>query len=443
MKVLVIDDEEIMRVTLEDALTDAGHEVAVSNRAADGLERLREGSFDVAVVDLKMPGMTGLEFLEKASCDFAELEVIMMTAYGTVETAVAAMKQGAYDYLTKPFDTFELVQLLERLREHRAILDENQRLRSALQERHGFHLLVGESQAMRELYDTLQVVCSADSTVLITGETGTGKEMVADAIHYSSRRQDRPLVKVSCAALSHEILESELFGHVRGAFTGAIDDKKGRFELADRGTLFLDEVDDIPFETQVKLLRVLEDGVFERVGSADPVAKDVRIIAATKSDLRQRIEMGRFRDDLFYRLNQLPVQLPPLRERPEDIPLLIPHFTAEGVSLEVSPQALRALTDYAWPGNVRELKNVVERLLLFHTGRIELDDLPDEVLASSASRIDLPVSGGSFEQTMESTERQLLLGALERADGNQREAARLLGMPASTFRSRLERHQLS
>ena len=443
MKILIIDDEEIMRVTLGDALADSGYPVDSCSRATDGLDLLRRAVFDVAVVDLKMPDMSGLEFLGAARGEFPKLEVIMMTAYGTVETAVTAMKQGAYDYLTKPFDTFELVQLLERLQEHREIVEENRRLRTALEATHGFHRLIGESAAMREVFDILRVVSGADAGVLITGETGTGKEMVADAIHYNSGRQDRPLIKVSCAALSHEIFESELFGHVRGAFTGAVADKKGRFELADRGTLFLDDVDDIPLETQVKLLRVLEDGVFERVGSAEPITVDVRVVAATKSDLRCSADAGRFRDDLFYRLNQLPVPLPPLRQRREDIPLLLEHFSKKEAPPEISAQALRALTDYDWPGNVRELKNIIERLVLFHPDRIELEHLPPEVCAAPAPQIEPSSSGSSFDQVMESTERHLLLSALERAGGNQREAARLLDMPASTLRSRLERHSLS
>ena len=443
MKVLIVDDEEIMRVSVENALKDAGYEAVACGRAEEGLIRLEQEGFDVAVVDLKMPGMDGMEFLDAVRRDFPETVVVMMTAYGTIETAVEAMKKGAFDYLTKPFDTYELTLILERLQERRAILEENQRLQTALEERHGFHQLLGKSPAMQKVYEVLEVVCSCDCTALITGETGTGKEMVANAIHFNGLRSRGPLIKVSCAALSAQILESELFGHVRGAFTGAATDKKGRFELADGGTLFLDEIDDIPLDLQVKLLRVLEDGCFERVGSAETTSADVRIVAATKRDLRRCIREGTFRDDLFYRLNQVPIQLPPLRERREDIPLLIEHFLKDRESqFEFSDQVQRALADYGWPGNVRELKHFIERLSLFNLRGIEIADLPEEMLLSAVGSIDKEAADESFDEIMMSTEKSLLQNALERAEGNQREAARLLKMPASSLRSRLERHRL-
>ncbi|MEW6750499.1 MAG: sigma-54 dependent transcriptional regulator [Candidatus Latescibacterota bacterium] len=444
MKVLVVDDEDIMRITVRNALRDAGYQAVDCAGAQTALGKLKRESFDAAVVDLKMPGMDGLEFLEVVRRDHPGMAVIMMTAYGTVETAVEAMKKGAYDYLTKPFHTDELALMLGRLQERHQILQENQRLKDALRERHGFERLVGKGEAMQKVYEALQVVCASDCTVLITGATGTGKEMVARAIHFSGRRREGPLVAVSCAALSAEILESELFGHVRGAFTGAIADKKGRFELARGGTLFLDEVDDIPLGLQVKLLRVLEDRTFERVGSGEALDADVRIVAGTKTDLRRRVEDGTFRDDLFYRLNQVPIYLPPLRQRREDIPLLIDHVLGElDARVEISPEARRALVAYDWPGNVRELKHLLERLVLFHpTGRIELADLPGEVLARPAQAPAGLQPGSSFDEVITATEKHLLMQALDQAGGNQREAARLLGMPASTLRSRLERHDL-
>jgi DNA-binding NtrC family response regulator len=442
MRVLVVDDEEIMRVTLCDALTDAGHDAEACARAEDACKRLAETPFDVTLADLRMPGMDGLAYLEYVRREHPGVVTLIMTAFGSVETAVKAMKTGAYDYLTKPFDPYELMRLLDRLREHRSLTEENQRLRTVLRERHGFHQLIGKSAAMQQVYETLDVVCEADCTVLIEGETGTGKELVTNAIHFSSARQAKPLIKVSCAALSSEILESELFGHVRGAFTGATSDKVGRFERAHGGTLFLDEVDDIPLPLQVKLLRVLEDGSFERVGDTRTQSVDVRILAATKVDLRQLIQEKKFRDDLFYRLNEVPIRLPPLRERREDIPVLIEGFLRDRDSQpEIDDEAYRALLDYDWPGNVRELRHVIERVMMFHPDRIGRVDLPEEVLAGPSGEADLPREG-SFDDRMSAVEARLLRDAMDLAGGNQREAARQLQMPSSTLRSRLERHGL-
>jgi len=443
LRVLVVDDEEIMRVSVRNALIDCGHVADGVAGAQDGLARLASQPYDAAVVDLKMPGMDGLAFLAEVRERHPDTVVIMMTAFGTVETAVTAMKQGAYDYLTKPFDTDELVLILGRLSERQEILAENERLRNALQERHGFHRMVGRSSGMQRVYEALDIVCSLDCTVLIIGETGTGKEMVAQAVHYNSHRRDAPLVAVSCASLSPEILESELFGHVRGAFTGAVAHRQGRFEAAAGGTLFLDEVDDIPLQLQVKLLRVLEEGCFERVGSSTPMPTDVRVVAASKTDLRKHVEAGLFRDDLYYRLNQVPIHLPPLRERREDIPLLIDHFLSElDTQVTISPSARQSLLEHRWPGNVRELKHLLGRLVLFHPNHIEVDDLPSEVMADPATRMVGLDDEGSYDEIMLATEKRLLQQALDRAGGNQREAARLLKMPSSSLRSRLERLHL-
>ena len=443
MKVLVIDDEEIMRVTVHNALVDARFDAHSCKCAEDALVALQKDTYHAAVVDLKMPGMDGLEFLELTRRDYPDLAVIMITAHGTVETAVGAMKMGAYDYLTKPFDTDELVMILERYQESRQVREENRQLKKALKQRYGFHQLVGKSPGMQNVYEIVDVVCASDCTVLITGETGTGKGMVANAIHYNSERKNGPMIAVSCATLSPEILESELFGHVRGAFTGASADRKGRFEIADGGTLFLDEVDDIPLDLQVKLLRVLEEGTYERVGSTETMNTDVRVVAASKVDLQQRAAEGLFRDDLFYRLNQVPLPLPPLRERRDDISLLIEHFLKNrNPQPQLSPTALDVLLGYSWPGNVRELKNVIERLALFHPQHIETDDLPQEILARPAWQGKGWEDGRAFEDMIADTEKYLLRQALERANNNQREAARLLSMPASSFHSRLERHGL-
>ncbi len=443
MKVLIVDDEEIMRVTLENALRDAGYATSTCANAESALHLLRRDPVDVAVVDLKMPGMDGMAFIEIVRREMPHTVIIMMTAYGTVQTAVEAMKKGAYDYLTKPFDTYELELQLQRLQQHHALVEENQSLRSKLQERHGFHQIAGASAAMQQVYDALDIVCNCDCTVLIEGETGTGKEMVTNAIHYNSARRNSPLVKVSCAALSAEILESELFGHVRGAFTGATADKVGRFELADQGTLFLDEVDDIPLGLQVKLLRVLEEGTYERVGSTTVHTSHARVLAATKVDLRQHIAASLFRDDLFYRLNQVPIKLPALRDHREDIPLLIEIFLrGKQPKPELADAALVALMDYAWPGNVRELKHVIDRLSLFHPQRIELTHLPQEIVQPNDLLPSQQDEYSSYSDIMNSTEIQLLQRALHNSGGNQREAARLLQIPPSTLRSRLEHHNL-
>ncbi|MBI2506109.1 MAG: sigma-54-dependent Fis family transcriptional regulator [Candidatus Latescibacteria bacterium] len=444
MKVLILDDEEIIRVSVCDELRDAGYSAETADRAQGALERLRAEPFDVVVADIRMPDMDGLAFLEAARQEHPGLVVIMMTAYAAVETAVRAMKLGAYDYLVKPFDSEELILILNRLRDHRQVLEENCRLRSALVERHGFHSLVGSSPAMLKVYETLGVVCPSDCTVLICGETGTGKERVAEAIHYNGPRKQGPLVKVSCATLSRDVLESELFGHVRGAFTGAIADKKGRIEAADKGTVFLDEVDDIPLESQVKLLRILECQEFERVGESLTRRADIRVIAATKADLRERVAQGRFRDDLFYRLNVVPIHLPPLREHREDLPLLIAHFIeyfarqpGSEARLDLTPDALSFLLDYPWPGNVRELKNLVERLLVIRRGGIvRAEDLPGEIRFPKLGELSVP-AGATFDQVIASVERRLIQDALERAKGNKTKAAEFLGMTSSTFRYKL------
>ena len=439
MKILVVDDEEIVRVTLHDDLSDAGHDVTCEGRASSALDRMAQEPFDVVISDIRMPGMDGLELLRITKEASPDTEVIMITAYATVESAVEAMKCGAYDYVVKPYDTDKLVIVLDRLQQHRNLTRENLRLKAQLDERHGFHRIVGKSSVMQGIYESLDIVCSSDSTVLIQGETGTGKELVAEAIHFNSTRRDGPLVKVSCAVLSRDVLESELFGHAKGAYTGAIQDRPGRFELADGGTLFLDEVDDIPLESQVKLLRVLESQEYERVGDAKTRKADVRIIAATKASLQELVTEGRFRDDLYYRLNVIPVSLAPLADRREDIPLLVSHFLAQSgrPSLGMAPDALNILMTHSWPGNVRELKNLIERMALAARGdQIRVEDLPLEIRDATGGEKGL-VTGQSFSDIISSMERRLLLEALEKTNGNKARAADLLRMSPSTFRYKL------
>ncbi|HDI00705.1 MAG TPA: sigma-54-dependent Fis family transcriptional regulator, partial [Firmicutes bacterium] len=360
MRVLLVEDDRVARVPLRDDIAEAGYDVDEAGSAEEALELLGKKGYDVVVTDLRMPGMDGIELLERIKAESPDTEVIVITAYGTVRTAVRAMKLGAYEYLTKPFDNEELLLLLERIRRMREVMEENVRLRRRLEERYRLEDMVGKGHKMQEVFRLIRTVASSDSTVLLQGETGTGKELAAHAIHELSPRRDGPFVKVSCAALSRELLESELFGHVKGAFTSAVKDKPGKFELADGGTIFLDEVDDIPLELQVKLLRVLQEREFERVGGTRTIRVDVRVIAATKVDLLERVRRGLFREDLYYRLNVVPIRLPPLRERKEDVPLLMEHFLrklgAEG-RIEMTPEAMKLLMDYDWPGNVRELEN--------------------------------------------------------------------------------------
>lgn len=467
MRVLLVEDDRVARVPLRDDIAEAGYDVDEAGSAEEALELLGKKGYDVVVTDLRMPGMDGIELLERIKAESPDTEVIVITAYGTVRTAVRAMKLGAYEYLTKPFDNEELLLLLERIRRMREVMEENVRLRRRLEERYRLEDMVGKGHKMQEVFRLIRTVASSDSTVLLQGETGTGKELAAHAIHELSPRRDGPFVKVSCAALSRELLESELFGHVKGAFTSAVKDKPGKFELADGGTIFLDEVDDIPLELQVKLLRVLQEREFERVGGTRTIRVDVRVIAATKVDLLERVRRGLFREDLYYRLNVVPIRLPPLRERKEDVPLLMEHFLrklgAEG-RIEMTPEAMKLLMDYDWPGNVRELENLVERLVVVGAGpRVGPEDLPPEIrspapkekgpsleevlrrqeelermirmLGSSEPRL----GDASFEEIVEAKERELITEALRRTGGNKTKAAELLGMKLSTFRDKMKR----
>ncbi|RMD85863.1 MAG: sigma-54-dependent Fis family transcriptional regulator [Calditrichaeota bacterium] len=449
MKILIVEDEEIQRVSLQDDLVEAGYETMAVGNPKVALELIRKDSFDVVLTDLKMPGMDGVTLLEHIKKIQPDTTVIMMTAYGTVESAVRAMKLGAYDYLTKPFSTDELLLVLKRVESYRNVLAENVRLKKQLESRYSFGNIIGKSAVMQEVYRQLEVVAPTNTTVLLEGETGTGKEMVANAIHYNSPRKDKPLVKVSCAMLSKEILESELFGHVRGAFTGAIKDKKGRFELADGGSIFLDEVDDIPVELQVKLLRVLEQQEFERVGGTETIKVDVRVIAATKKNLRELVTQGKFREDLFYRLNIYPIRLPPLRERKDDIPLLFEHFLREytnGNVPEIHPKVMALLMDYSWPGNVRELKNLVERLTLAcKCNPIVVECLPldirTEVMGQRFTDFQSEESL-SLDEQVARFEINQITQALAKSGGNKAKAAQLLGIPTSTLKSKMKKYRL-
>lgn len=446
MKILVVEDEDILRISIGDDLKEEGFEVSLSKSPLLALDLLEKEEFEVALVDYKMPGMNGIELLKKIKERQPDCTVIIMTAFGTIQTAVEAMRLGAYDYITKPFSNEELILTIKRIVEVQSLKKENIELKEQLKERYNFHKLIGKSKSMQQVYDLSSIVANSDSTVLITGETGTGKEMVADAIHYTGLRQDNPYIKVSCALFSRDILESELFGHEKGAFTGAITDKKGRFEIADRGTIFLDDVDDIPLELQVKLLRVLQQFEFERVGGTETIKVDVRVIAASKANLLEKIKKGEFREDFYYRLNVVPIHLPPLKERKEDIPLLIDAFImkySSNRSMEISNQAMDYLLNYGWPGNVRELENLIERLALtVPDGNVIRSQLPPEIIWEEICPQEECLDGSCYDEVMKRTEINLIKRSLEMSGGNKAKAARLLKLKPSTLSSKIEKYKL-
>jgi two-component system, NtrC family, response regulator AtoC len=462
MRILVVDDEEIVRESLLGWLEQDGYTVET---AADGfvaLEKLGKQAFDILLVDLMMPGMDGLEVLDRALKLQPQAQIILMTAHASVDTAVTAIKQGAYDYLVKPFDPEELTALVQKIAAQQRLLHENAVLRRELRRNYGFHDLVSKSPVMQRVFELGKVAAPSNSTVLILGESGTGKEILARAIHQESPRKEKPFVAVSCAALTETLLESELFGHEKGAFTGATARRKGKFEAADGGTLFLDEIGDITPRVQVDLLRVLEERKLERVGGNEPVAVDVRILAATNRDLKKQVAAGTFREDLYYRLNVICIQIPPLRERREDIPLLVERFV-ELLSAElkrpfdgVTPEALEALMNHPWPGNVRELRNVLERGAVVAQGRrIQLSDLglapgaaekakrPGSAPALEAYPITPPgLDAISDPPSLEDVEKSHIAGVLKFTHSNVTQAARILGIDRVTLYNKIKRYSL-
>ena len=441
MRILLVEDETILRVSLAKELAKVGHLVDAHDRPQAALAALAENVPDVVVADIRMPGMDGFEFMEQAQKTHSDLPFIFMTAFGTVRDAVRAMRLGAYDYLTKPFEAEELLLQLRRIGQVRALYDENAILRKRV-ERMSSDDELGTSRAMAQLLAELPLVASSDETVLLTGETGTGKEHLGRIIHARSAREAGPFVQVSCAALSAELIESELFGHEKGSFTGASGRVIGRFERAQGGSLLLDEVDDVPLAIQVKLLEVLQNSTVERVGGQRPIPVDVRVIAATKIDLMPLVKAGRFRPDLYYRLNVLPLQLPPLRDRREDIPGLVDRFLlrySADRAFSISPDALDELIAYPWPGNIRELENLVKRLIVHAAhGHIDVDAIPAHVRhAASVARTEPSQGRGRYEETVARVERDLLIEALRRSGGNRTRAAEDLGLAPSTLRDKL------
>ena len=451
--ILVIDDEEIMREILEALLTREGYEVRLAPQAAAGLDLARSMPFDAAIVDMMMPGMDGITALDELKKIDDDLPVLMITAFASVENAIAAMKRGAYDYITKPFKNDEVLVVLRNALAQRTLVAENRALRQNLQARSNrFGEIIGRSSPMRQVFDLIIQAAPSRTTILINGESGTGKELVARALHQNSTRADRAFVTVNSGNLPPDLLESNLFGHVKGAFTGAVYPKKGLFELADKGTIFFDEIGNIPLETQAKLLRVIQEREFMRLGGIDTIKVDVRIIAATNVDLRKMMEDGRFREDLYYRLHVITVQLPALRERRDDVPLLVQHFLEKygeennKATLEITPEALDLLLDYDWPGNVRELENVIERAVVLSTGpRIDVDLVPEHVRSSKRFQMPqfvVPPEGISFREVITDFEKRLIESTLEAAGGVQKRAAELLHIKPTTLNEMIKRHEI-
>jgi DNA-binding NtrC family response regulator len=448
---LFVDDEDALRTVMAERLSAEGFDVVDANTGERALELLDQFAFDVVVTDLRLPGIDGVKVIDAARQRYPGIIAIVITGYGTVRDAVDAIKRGATDFLTKPFQFDELMHVLNKAFEQQRLTSENAYLRSQLEERYQFDGIIGRSRSMRELFQFLETVAPSNSTVLITGETGTGKEVVARAIHHNSPRRAQRFSTLNCAAVPETLLESELFGHVKGAFTGADRTKPGRFEQAHRGTLFLDEVGTMSTGLQMKLLRALQEREFERIGDSQTIKVDVRVIAATNSDLSKMVAEGTFREDLYYRLHVIPVHLPPLRDRRDDIPLLVRHFLekyAPGSPVQMSQGAMRALMAYHWPGNVRQLENAINRAVTLSGGRqqLEVSLLPPELQstpeASPVPFVDFPEDGIDMRVYLETLERGFIAQALDRTEGNKNKAAELLGLKRTTLVEKIRRYGL-
>ncbi|MDR1727264.1 MAG: sigma-54 dependent transcriptional regulator [Acidobacteriota bacterium] len=460
-RILIVDDEEILRDVLSDLLESEAYQADAVSTGADALDRMRERQYAVVLLDLMLPDIDGLEVLDEMRKLEQPPTAIMLTAYASLDKAVSATKLGAFNFIAKPFKNEELLLAVKNALEHRELLEENRRLKSTLQERYGFQNIVGKGAAMRQVFDLVAQVAPRRSTVLVEGESGTGKELVARAIHAASGRASSPFVAINCGNIPPDLLESELFGHVKGAFTGATVTKKGLFEAADGGTVFLDEVGTLSMEIQARLLRVIQEREFRRLGSLENIKVDVRIIAATNTDLAGCVSRGTFRDDLYYRLNVIVVKLPPLRDRTEDIPLLAEHFIRKFSGenhrdgLTVAPEALKVLMDYHWPGNVRELENVMERAVVLAPGDVIDAALFPRNLLQPPPPAPVAPGGGAFasgpdgspedllarplKERVGEYEKAVILAALEKTGGNQKKAAGLLDVNPTTLSEKLKR----
>jgi len=445
-KVLVVEDDDSLRRVTQLHLDKLGFTTTATADAEQALQVLEESPFDVLLTDLHLPGMSGMDLLKRVRVEHPEMSVIVVTAYGTVASAVEAIKSGAYDYITKPLHHYELNELLRRAIDYHRLTQEVGLLRTCLDQKYGFEHIIGSSARFAHTINLASRAASSEATVLITGETGTGKEVLAKAIHFRSRRKNRPMVTVNCGAIPRELLESELFGHVKGSFTGAVTHKKGRVEAADGGTVFLDEIGEMPFELQVRILRLIQEREIDKIGSTTPTKVDVRIIAATHRNLEAMVEDRSFREDLYYRLAVIPIEIPPLRDRPSDILELVQYFFEKGKqkhsrpTLRLPPDLLPAFSAYRWPGNVRQLENVIERLFVLCDGNeITMEDLPEPMRSVAACedliRIELPPQG----LDLEAVERELVAKALHKFNGNQTRAAAYLNISRKSFLYRLEK----
>ena len=454
--VLVVDDEELYRSSLERILGRAGHQVHTARNASEALGAVTSQSIDLVLCDVQMPGINGIELVRQLREIEPDLPSIVVTGYGSAESSVEALRAGAFWYLEKPFEQAHLDvirRLVDQAIEHGRLKSENRALHIQLRSKYKFDSIIGHSSALQRVLEMVEKVADSESTVLLTGESGTGKELFARALHYNSRRESGPLVSVNCGAIPEELLESELFGHVKGAFTNAHEHRKGRFATADGGTMFLDEIGDMSLNLQVKLLRVLQERSFEPVGSSKTVKVNVRVVAATNQDLQEAIKQKRFREDLYFRLNVLPIEIPPLRERREDIPLLINHFldvfnqSQQSAVESISTEAMERLIAYEWPGNIRELENVIERMVLLSSGNeIDESDLPRELLASSTGEATaaprVPSTGLSMPDVLRGIETDMIQQALELSHGNKNQAAKLLGLHRTTLLEKMKKRGL-
>jgi len=453
-RILLVDDDADIRETMVTLLTMNDYSVTSVADGQSAIEEVKKEKFNIVITDLMMPKMTGIDVIKNLKAIDPDLQCIVITGYATVSTAVDAMKAGAYDYLMKPFNGTEVLMLLKRVMELQDLQAENSQLKRTLNQRYGYENLIGNSEGIQMVCSLIEKVAETDSTILILGESGTGKELVARTIHYNSPRKNKPLIPINCGAIPETLLESELFGHEKGAFTGASTTRIGRFELADGGTIFLDEIGDMSPTLQVKLLRVLQQREFERVGGVRTIKVDVRIIAATNIDLEHAVHEGKFREDLYYRLNVIPVVIPPLRERADDIPLLMDHFLSHFNKSKkrdikgFSPAAMDILISYPWPGNIRELENLVERLIILKgNGTICPDDLPDKFISHTlnnegALHITLPETGVNLKDVVEEFENNLILQAMQKAQGVKNKAAQLLSLNRTTLVEKLKKKKL-
>ena len=444
--ILIAEDNASLCRGLRQGLEKSGHSVVTAYNGKEALERIKKNDIDILIADLKMPKMDGLTLLKAVKEINPQIYVVIITAFGEVETAVTAIKAGAYDYITKPVSIDEIELVVKKIEDQQRLIEEREYLREEAEPKYDFQSLVGSTPRMREIYELIKKVAKSNSSVLIRGASGTGKELVAMAIHSESLRRDKPLIKVACGALSESLLESELFGHEKGAFTGAVARRRGRFELADKGTLFLDEIGDISLSTQVKLLRVLQENEFERVGGMRTIKVDVRLIVSTNRNLERAIQEGSFREDLYYRLNVVPIYLPSLRERKQDIPLLANYFLrkfnreTDKKTTGFHPEAVKVMTNYDWPGNIRELENAVERAVVLGESKIILSEhLPFGISTEVRKKMVVPKNGATVKDMLEDLERQELIKALEKSDWKQARAAKLLGLSRSSLRYKMKK----